>query len=330
MLCLILAISSVSSKRTEAEYFYNSARPLIIAHRGASGYIPEHTLQAYEVAAYMGADFVEPDLCPSKDGYLVINHENMLNDTTNVAFLPQLEYLLTTKTVPTNTGFENETGWFIEDFTLNQIKQLKSKQRLSFRPNTLDYYFEKIIIDEALDWAIKKNQQRAANNQPLVGVYIELKKPAYFNSLGFPVEDMLLKVLRKRGIDNIQGASKFCPIILQCFELESLVYMSQYTDLPLIYLVESSNVQYSFSYLADVVNGVGPSSSFIFTPQDQLTDYVSQAHANDLAVHMWVVRDDVPIGNFTRQQFYAVIRESGLDGIFDEFPDSATIFFNLN
>ena len=85
MLCLILAISSVSSKRTEAEYFYNSARPLIIAHRGASGYIPEHTLQAYEVAAYMGADFVEPDLCPSKDGYLVINHENMLNDTTNVA-----------------------------------------------------------------------------------------------------------------------------------------------------------------------------------------------------------------------------------------------------
>src|SRR5574343_1819520 len=128
-----------AAKITLAPYFYNSQRPIIIAHRGACGYLPEHTLQAYDVAAYMGADFIEPDLVPTKDSQLLINHEGVLNDTTNVALLPQFANLLTTKTISGFDGNTTITGWFAEDFNLYQLKELRSKQRLAFRPSTFNY-----------------------------------------------------------------------------------------------------------------------------------------------------------------------------------------------
>ena len=105
-----LCISLALGKKTEAEYFYNSQRPLIIAHRGACGYIPEHTLQAYEIAEYMGADFIEPDLCPTKDGYLIVNHDNSLNDTTNVEEITDFAYLHKTKVISNFHGSVTQTG----------------------------------------------------------------------------------------------------------------------------------------------------------------------------------------------------------------------------
>ena len=141
---LAFVVYVASGKRSPAGYFYNSARPLIIAHRGASGYIPEHTLQAYDVAQYMGADFIEPDLVPTKDHQLLINHEGLLNETTNVADLPQFAYLHTTKTISTYAGNVTETGWFSDDFYLYQIKELRAKQRLAFRPSTFNYLLKKI------------------------------------------------------------------------------------------------------------------------------------------------------------------------------------------
>ena len=323
-------MSLALGKKSQAGYFYNPQRPLIIAHRGACGYIPEHTLQAYDVAEYMGADFIEPDLCPTKDGFLVINHEGLLNETTNVARIPDLAYLHTTKTFPSHSGQVTETGWFIEDFTLSQIKQLRAKQRLSYRPQTFNYLFQKITINEALDYAIVKNQERIRNGTPLLGVYIELKNPTYYNSIGHPVEDMLLKVLNDRNIDNIKGASEICPIILQCFEIQSLAYMSTKTDLPLVFLVESSNIV-NMSQYADIVNGVGPNINLVFTPNGQANNFIQEAHDYDLQVHPWVIRDDQPyFANFTRQQTYDLLLNSKLDGIFDEFPDSASIYFSLS
>lgn len=327
-IAVLLSLGVVSGRRTSAKYFYNTQRPLIIAHRGASGYVPEHTLQAYDIASYMGADFIEPDLVPTKDFSLIINHENLLNETTNVESLPQFSHLHTTKTIPTYAGPVTETGWFSEDFTLSEIKELRAKQRLSFRPETLNFFFQKITINEALDWAIDQNKERISKNQTLLGVYIELKYPGYFNSLGFAVEDMLLKILKERGIDNIKGASETCPIILQCFELQSLQYMSKQTDLPLVYLINSAYPVFNMSYYVYYVDGVGPNNGAIFTPDGMITDFVHQAHGYGLAVHMWVVRDDVPFSGFNRPQTYQAVLKAKLDGIFDEFPDSASIYFS--
>lgn len=329
MWILVLCAALSVSKKSPAAYFYNFNRPLIIAHRGASGYIPEHTMQAYDVAAYMGADFIEPDLVPTKDGHLLVNHDPLLDDTTNVAYLPQFSYLYTTKTMITVNGLVTQSGWFSEDFTMAQLKELRAIQRLPFRPQSMNDLFQKVSITEVLDWAIGINQQRIINNQPLLGVYIELKDPEYFNSVGYPVEKMLLEILRERNIDTIKGASEICPIILQCFELQSLEIMSKLSDLPLVYLINGNNIPFDMKDYAEIVNGVGPSSNIVFDPSGRETDFVYRAHEANLAVHLWVVRDDVPFGPFTRQQTYQALRNSGLDGVFDEFPDSASIYFNL-
>lgn len=326
---LSFVIQVAVSKTTAASYFYNSARPLIIAHRGASGYIPEHTLQAYDVAQYMGADFIEPDLVPTKDHQLLINHEGLLNETTNVADLPQFAYLHTTKTISTYAGNVTETGWFSDDFYLYQIKELRAKQRLSFRPETFNYLLKKITINEALDWAIGINQQRILNNQTLLGAYIELKNPAYYNSLGFHMEDMLLQILRDKKVDSIKAASQICPIILQCFEIQSLQYMAKYTDLPLVYLINGDYLSLNISQYAGIVNGVGPNMQMVLNPDGSATSFVADAHNASLALHPWVVRDDVPLYGWGRQETYQYILDAKLDGIFDEFPDSANIYFTL-
>jgi glycerophosphoryl diester phosphodiesterase len=326
-----MILSTVESKVTGAKYFYNSQRPLIIAHRGASGYVPEHTLQAYEMAAYMGADFIEPDLVPTKDGYLMINHENLLNDTTDVSNFPIFKDLLKTKTITTPSGSTTQTGWFSEDFTLSQIKQLRAKQRLPLRPSSFNYLFPKITIDEALDWTISLNKKRIADGIPLLGVYIELKHPSYFNSIGLPVENMLLKILKKRNIDTIKGASSICPIILQCFELESLKYLSKYTDLPLVFLISSSDsAQYNISEYSLIVSGVGPDIPFVFDRNGAPTGFVQEAHRYGIAVHLWTIRDDVPFFGLNRKLTYSALASSQIDGVFDEFPDSASVYFSLS
>ena len=326
---ITLLLCTGLGKISPAPYFYNSQRPIIISHRGACGYIPEHTLQAYDVAAYMGADFVEPDLVPTKDHQLLINHEGVLNDTSNVALLPQFANLLTTKTISGFDGNTTITGWFTEDFYLYQLKEIRAKQRLSFRPNTFDYLFKKITINEALDWVISINQQRIAANQSLLGAYIELKNPSYYNSLGFPVENLLLQVLKDRKIDTIKGASAICPIILQCFELSSLQYMANHTDLPLVYLIKQTNLLYNVTDYQDIVNGVGPNIEMVLNTDGSPTQFVQQAHNGNLAIHPWVIRDDVPLYGWARQQIYENTLNAKLDGVFDEFPDSANIYFNL-
>lgn len=326
---ITLLICTGLGKISPAPYFYNNQRPIIISHRGACGFIPEHTLQAYDVAAYMGADFIEPDLVPTKDSQLLINHEGVLNDTTNVALLPQFANLLTTKTISGFDGNTTITGWFAEDFYLYQLKELRAKQRLAFRPSTFNYLFKKITINEALDWVISINQQRILSNQSLLGAYIELKNPAYYNSLGFPVENLLLQILKDRNIDTIKGASAICPIILQCFELSSLQYMAQHTDLPLVYLIKQTNLLYNVTDYQDIVNGVGPNIEMVLNTDGTPTLFVQQAHNGNLAIHPWVIRDDVPLYGWGRQEIYEHTLNAKLDGVFDEFPDSANIYFSL-
>ena len=326
---IILLFWAVMAKISLAPYFYNSQRPLIIAHRGACGYLPEHTLQAYEMAVYMGADFIEPDLVPTKDNHLLINHEGLLNETTNVALLPEFASLLTTKTMYDYEGNTTETDWFSEDFYLHQLKELRAKQRLPFRPSTFNNLFKKITINEALDWVISINKERILSDQTLLGAYVELKNPSYYNSLGFAVEDLLLKVLKDRKIDTIKGASSICPIILQSFELSSLKYMAQHTDLPLVYLIQDTHILHNVPEYQGIVNGVGPNLQMVFNADGSATQFVQQAHKANLAVHPWVIRDDMPLYGWGRPETYEYVLNAKLDGIFDEFPDSSIFHFGL-
>lgn len=125
MILLLQLLHQGLSLRSKAEYFYREDYPLIISHRGASGYIPEHSLPAYEMAIYMGTDFVEPDIIPSKEGTLFIHHDSYLSGTTNVADLPQYADKKVTKTITTVTGPETMTDWFSTDFTDEELKGLK-------------------------------------------------------------------------------------------------------------------------------------------------------------------------------------------------------------
>lgn len=327
MLLVLLLFTQGLAKRSPATYFYKEGKPLIIAHRGACGYIPEHTMQAYQVAAYMGADFIEPDLVPTKDGYLLINHDANLNDTSNVSELPEFQHLKTTLTYSTFAGKVTETGWFAQNFTLEQVKKLDAKQRIPKRPQSLNV-FKKITIEEALDWVITENQKRTAINKPLLGAYIELKNPEYFNSAGFPVEDMLLKVLKQKGISDIKGASAKCPVVLQCFELQSLKYLSTQTDLPLTFLMKSV-LNYDINEYKDAVNALGPNFGFIFGENGASSGFVEEAHELELAVHPWVVRDDFINSEAEVESYYMKLNYEQLDGVFTEFPDSAYHFFNL-
>lgn len=161
--------------------------PLVIGHRGASGYRPEHTLASYELAARMGADYIEPDLVPTKDGVLVARHENEIGGTTNVADKPEFASRRTTKVVD-GVPF---TGWFTEDFTLTELHTLRAKERIPLvrQRNTIyDGRYRVPTLQEVID--LSKRLSRELNRP--IGIYPETKHPTYFAGIGLPLEDRLV------------------------------------------------------------------------------------------------------------------------------------------
>ncbi|MBY8852218.1 glycerophosphodiester phosphodiesterase, partial [Saccharothrix sp. MB29] len=168
--------------------------PLVIGHRGASGYRPEHTLAAYELAARMGADYVEPDLVVTKDGKLVARHENEIGGTTDVAAHPEFAARKTTKVVD---GVPI-TGWFTEDFTLAELKTLRAVERIpDVRPrNTLyDGRFEIPTFEEVVELSRRLSRELGRD----IGLYPETKHPTYFQDIGLPLEPRLVDVLNRKG-----------------------------------------------------------------------------------------------------------------------------------
>ncbi|HMA10529.1 MAG TPA: glycerophosphodiester phosphodiesterase family protein, partial [Steroidobacteraceae bacterium] len=183
--------------------------PLVIAHRGASGHLPEHTLPAYALALLQGADYIEPDLVATRDGVLVARHENQISGTTDVA--AHGEFAARRRTQPVD-GVP-VTGWFTEDFTLAELRTLRARERLpQLRPENArhDGEFGIPTFDEILALLSQVNAARRAQGQPLAGVYPETKHPTHFASLGLPLEPPLLAALAERG----GGA----PVFIQSFE----------------------------------------------------------------------------------------------------------------
>jgi glycerophosphoryl diester phosphodiesterase len=279
------------------------AEPLVIAHRGASGYRPEHTLAAYRLAIRMGADYVEPDLVSTKDGVLVARHENEISGTTDVATHPEFAGRRTTKTI----DGVSVTGWFTEDFTLAELKTLRAKERLpQVRPDNTRYdgQLEVPTLEEVIQ-LVKRESGRTGRT---IGIAPETKHPSYFDSIGLSLEEPLVRTLRRNGLDRPGGK-----VVIQSFETGNLRQLATMTRVPLAQLVDGSGAPYdlkaagSATTYADLVTPAGladiatyadwvaPTKGLII-PRDGSgaigapSSLVANAHAAGLRVVTWTMR----------------------------------------
>jgi glycerophosphoryl diester phosphodiesterase len=317
----------------------NAKTPIVIAHRGASGYRPEHTLAAYELAIDLGADYIEPDLVSTKDGVLIARHENEISQTTDVANHAEFAHLQTTKIV----DGEAKTGWFTEDFTLTEIKTLKAKERIpQLRPANINYdgFWEIPTLQEIINLA-KKSSALGRN----IGIYPETKHPSYFQSLGLALEDNLLATLEANGY---RGAN--APVFIQSFEVRNLQYLANKTNLSLVQLINSTGQPYDFivrnetrtyddlttasalKEIAEYAQAIGIHKD-ILVPRDSTgkllspTNLVHDAHAVGLQVHIWTFRNEdyfLPLDFQGNPQLeYELFFNLGVDGVFSDFADHA-------
>jgi len=276
------------------------SQTLVIGHRGAAGYRPEHTLASYELAARMGADFVEPDLVSTKDGVLVARHEPEIGGTTDVAAHP--EFADRRRTVLLDGV--STTGWFTHDFTLAELKTLRAVERLPQvrQRNTLyNGLFEVPTFQEVLDLRARLSKELGRR----IGVYPETKHPTYFRALGLELETPLTRILRRNDLDHSNA-----PVFVQSFEAHNLqaLHDEQRLRVPLIFLTAAAGNPFNDprSYadyltaaglreLSAFVAGVGPDKNQIIprNPDNTLgspTSLVSDAHDAGLALHPYTFR----------------------------------------
>lgn len=315
---------------------------ILIAHRGASGERPEHTLEAYKLAIEQGADFIEPDLVLTKDGVLVARHENEISETTDVADHPEYANRKATKRI----DGKEVTGWFTEDFTLAELKTLRAKERIpKLRGTANDGKFAIPTFEEILDLLARVNKGRAHR----VGVYPETKHPSYFAAIGLPHEGPMLALLDRYGYRG-----RAAPVFIQSFEVGNLKAIRAKSDLPLIQLMDgeggpADDPKSSYAAMATpaglkavaaYADGIGPNKDMVI-PSGALgtlgepTSLVRDAHAAGLKVHPWTFRRENyflpfadkgginPAGHGDLAAEIRVYLKTGIDGLFSDNPREA-------
>ena len=312
-----------------------SNTPVVIAHRGASGYRPEHTRAAFELAIALGADAVEPDLVVSSDGVLVIRHENEISGTTDVAARPEFAARRATRVV----DGETLTGWFTEDFTWAELSTLRARERLAdIRPlNAVVDFTEPILrLEDLLELLDAAGRQ--------VGLVAEVKHATYFRGLGVHIDELLGEALVRAGWNGDPR------LTIESFELTVLGRLrSAGVVARMIYLVEAEGApadrpdwRYAqaltapgLAFLASAVDGISVPKSLILDPDAHRTrDLVFRAHAAGLLVFCWTLRpenlflaernrtgDDAAFGDWRAE--FAQVFASGVDGVFADHPDLA-------
>jgi glycerophosphoryl diester phosphodiesterase len=331
--------------------------PLVIGHRGASGYLPEHTLQSYALAIRLGADYVEPDLVATKDGHLIARHEPNITLTTDVRSHPEFAGRRTTKVVD---GFP-ETGFFASDFTLKEIKTLRAVQTFPERPQQFNGRFKIPTLSEVIELVQRASKRRHRR----IGIYPETKHPTFHRQLGLPLEGRLVRTLDRLGLDRRRS-----PVFIQSFEQSNLKRLNRMTPVRLVQLVDAYDVDangnliyqppfdrpYDWTVSGDpelvsrtfgffatdegleeistYADGIGPWKKYIVSTNannDTLppTDLIERAHDHGLLIHTWTFRSEQsrlanqyqgnPINEYL--QFY----ELGIDGVFSDFPDDAFV-----
>jgi glycerophosphoryl diester phosphodiesterase len=226
---ILLSVTGLSVFSGPAAFAQNAAQPLVIGHRGAPGYLPDHTIEGYAKAIEMGVDFIEPDLVSTKDGVLIARHEPMLGGTTDISERKEFADRKTTKKID---GFE-VSDWFASDFTFAEIKTLKAKQPFADRDQNHNGKYAVPSLDEVIDLAKKKS----AETGRAIGIYPEIKHSIFHSSLGLAIEDKLIERLGKEG-----WTTQAAPVIIQSFETANLKYLSTRTDLRLVQLVDAEDV----------------------------------------------------------------------------------------
>ena len=325
--------------------------PTVIAHRGASGYRPEHTLGSYQLALDMGADVIEQDLVPTKDGHLVCRHENDITATTDVSEHPEFAGRRTTKSV----DGASITGWFTEDFTLAELKTLRAKERIpgTRQRNTLyNGRWEVPTFEEVLEWAERKGRDRG---RP-VWLHVETKHPTYFRKLGLGLEEPLAKLLRRYGRHKRNSA-----VFLQSFEPSSIQRLDRLVDSRLVVLLSNASSRpwdfveagdprtvadlvkpEGLEWIAGFAQGIGPDLGLVI-PRDATghlgtpTTLVRDAHAAGLILHPYTMRNE---NSFLPADFrrgtdpnaygdafgaFKTYFETGIDGIFSDNADTALL-----
>jgi glycerophosphoryl diester phosphodiesterase len=322
--------------------------PLVIAHRGASGYRPEHTRSAYELAFTLDADAVEPDIVSSKDGVLVLRHENEISSTTDVAAHAEFADRRTTKVVDGVTL----TGWFTEDFTWSELSTLRAVERIPavrFASAAFDGCEGILRLSDLIEII---DAASLAHGRPLVMV-AEIKHATYFESIGLALDELFADQIRHWATpDNL---------VVECFE-QTVLAGIRARGIPgrLVYLAESSGAPADLvarfggsarSYaehltdgglasLADAVDGVSVSKRSILRLDAAkhvvgTTDLVHRAHAAGLVVYCWTLRAENAFlarnlrGRGAKREFgdwaaeFRLLMETGLDGVFADQPDLA-------
>ncbi|MEV6300304.1 glycerophosphodiester phosphodiesterase [Actinoplanes sp. NPDC051861] len=327
------------------------AAPLVVGHRGASGYRPEHTLASYELAARMGADYMEPDLVITKDGVLVCRHEPEIGGTTDVASRP--EFADRRKTVLLDGV--SVTGWFTHDFTLAELKTLRATERIPAvrQQNTLyDGFFEVPTFQEVLD--LRKRLSKELDRD--LGVFPETKHPTYFQRLGLELEKPLVRALRRNGLDR-RGAKVF----VQSFEAANLrTFADEHRlEVPLVFLSSASGTPYNdprpyadyltpagLKELSEYVDGIGPEKGQIIprkadatlgTPTTLVKDahgaglkvipYTFRAENSFLPAELRVGADATAYGKAIDEQI--TFLRTGIDGLFTDNPDVGVLARSL-
>ena len=344
----LLLMFAISAGETFAGPPAPAGFPIVIGHRGAPGYLPEHTLAGYALAVFQGADFIEPDLVMTKDGQLIARHENILDETTDVSAHPEFASRRATKVLD---GF-TVTAWWSEDFTLAEIKQLKARERIpTVRPaNTrVDDQLEIPTLQEVIDLA--KGLEKVTGRK--IGIYPETKHPTYFANLGLSMEAPLVAILRKNGYEG-----KRDQVFIQSFEVANLKELSHMTNIPLVQLLGGASSKPfdvtaaggSLTYgqmataqglaeMATYANGVGPSKGYVIPVVGGIldpanaTNFVRDAHAVGLVVHPYTYRvenqflpPNLRIGADpnARGDLQAEIKmflDAGIDGFFTDNTD---------
>ena len=343
-------LAAMSAPADARQSHRDHAEPIVIGHRGASGYRPEHTLAAYRLAVRLGADYIEPDLAITKDGVLVARHEPEIGGTTDVADHPEFASRRTTKMI----DGQPFTGWFTEDFTLAELKTLRAKERIpDLRPGNAAAYdglYEVPTLQEVLD--LRERLSRKYGRE--IGVYPETKHPTYFRDIGLPLEEPLIRALRRNGLDRRRA-----PVFVQSFEVSNLKALDDVLKVPLVQLFGAKATKpYDFVVSGDprtyeqlaapaelreiarYADGVGPSKDYI-VPRDAAgcslapTSFVDDAHRAGLLVHPYTFRAEnsflpcelrsstIPTRHGDLEAEVRQFFDLGVDGVFVDHPDYA-------
>ncbi|MEM9669819.1 MAG: glycerophosphodiester phosphodiesterase family protein [Pseudomonadota bacterium] len=291
-------------------------RPIIIAHRGASGDRPEHTIEAYAFAIEQGADFIEPDLVMTKEGVLIARHDRYLSTSTDVANHP--EFAARKRKV--ETPFGSREDWWAEDFTLAEIKTLRALQPFPGRSTEFDGQFKIPTFDEVLE--LVKSEAEAGR---IVGIYPETKSPGHHKSIGLAMAGPLLEAL-----DNMGIAGAEIPVFIQSFEPDILRDLNNRSDWPLVQLLsgdpraKAAGLEPPLADIASYADGIGPNKLLVWSGPGAPSDLFSEAKSLGLSIHPWTIRDDrVGIGFSSVEEELAALFTLGVDGVFTDFPATA-------